>query len=68
MFNKLFSEMNLNPQIFLFWFSLVKVGGGWWWNSDEVNISNKIKLGSHLSFYIFNISHHVIKFSLFSLD
>ena len=41
MFNKLFSEMNLNPQIFLFWFSLVKVGGGWWWNSDEVNISNR---------------------------
>ena len=38
MFNKLFSEMNLTPQIFLFWFSLVKVSGGWWWNSEEVNI------------------------------
>ena len=29
--------MNQKPQIFLFWFSLVKVSSGWWWTDDEVN-------------------------------
>lgn len=28
--------MNQKPQIFLFWFSLVKVSSGWWWTDDEV--------------------------------
>ena len=49
-FNKLFSEMNLNPQIFLFWFSLEKVTCGWGWSSDEVNISKETHLASSQAF------------------
>ena len=57
--------MNLTPQIFLFWFSLVKVSGGWWWNSEEVNILKLTQTWlptQFLYFQNFPSRHYILSF------